>query len=143
MHRSILTLGPIGLLAALAACPNSTEPCVKSETPVVNSFSTALTNGAPVAVFRLDQTVVSYQPAGCDASGGPVMLTLTSSAPVALRFDYTIQGLNALGGPAWSFQGSIAKLAPGQTLVVGQVANTPVRVDVGARAFLANVFVVP
>ncbi len=133
---------------ALAACCEITGSCETSDctpeiTPLTASFNTFAANGAPVATFRLTQDHLS--PAdGCNGErGGPVTLAVTGIAPVPLRFDYTLQGVGASGLVVWSNAGSVPRLAPGQTLNLGQVARTPVRVDVGARAILANIFTVP
>jgi hypothetical protein len=144
---------PLVILAAAmwaSACCEITgscekkQDCAERQQSYVGSFNTFLNNGAPVATFRLDQTVTQYQGSDCPLSGGgPVTLTITSTAPVPLRFEYLLQGLGATGLVVWSYQGSVSRIAPGQSIAVGQVATTPVRVDVGARASLGNVAQVP
>ena len=123
-------------------CPVEADckPIVQSLT---NSFNTFAANGSAVATFRLTQEHQSF-PARCSGVvGGPVSLSVTGIAPVPLRFDYTLQGLGATGLVVWTNSGTVPRLAPGQRLNVGQVAQTPVRIDIAARALLLNILTVP
>jgi len=139
---SMVTLSSIALMAF--SCDPGEPPCDKSEVPLLNSFNTYIANGAPVATFRLTQTFVEDSPIGCHTDDAfPVFLTLTSTAPVPLRFDYTLQGRGATGLIVWTYQASVARLEPGQVLDVGQVASTPVRADIGATVALSNVLQLP
>ncbi|WP_157373373.1 hypothetical protein [Algoriphagus terrigena] len=117
--------------------------CSPTQATYINSVNTVLSNGAPVANFRFTHDYSAYHFQCSQTNGGPITATITSSAPVALRFDYLIQGLGATGLNAWSYQGSIIRIAPGEAIFVSQVAQTPVRVDVGVRILLSNVIQVP
>lgn len=136
------------LTALLSACCDLTGSCEACDgstavQTLTNSFNTFTVTGAPVATFRLQQEFRSA-PGGCAGdSDGAISLSITGIAPVPLRFDYTVQGVGATGLVVWSRAGSVPRLAPGQTIDLGQVARSPVRVDVGARAILDNIAAVP
>ncbi|MCC6930712.1 MAG: hypothetical protein IT359_17110 [Gemmatimonadaceae bacterium] len=135
------------LTLVLAACCDITgscsEVCEESTQLLTNSFNTYTVTGAPVATFSLSQHHRSASASCGDASGGAVTLSVTGIAPVPLRFEFQVQGVGATGLVVWNHAGSVPRLAPGQTLDLGQVARTPVRVDVGARALLSNIASVP
>jgi hypothetical protein len=139
----------VGLLATTSACDllfpeEKKEQCVASQQVYSGSFNTFASNGAPVARFSLQQQYTDYSPAGCNnGRGGPVTLTITSTAPVPLAFTYTLEGVGASGLVVWSYQGGVTRIAPGQTIQVGQVASSVVRVDVGARAVFTSLSQVP
>lgn len=127
-----------------SSCAEPAGPdCTPQVQDYVNSFNTFLLNGAPVAVFTLAQDYATYPVECTQQDGGPITLTLTSSAPVPLRFDYTVRGLGATGLIMWSYSGTVARLGPGEARNVGLVATTPVRVDIAAEALLFNVVQVP
>ncbi|MCC6773277.1 MAG: hypothetical protein IT360_18980 [Gemmatimonadaceae bacterium] len=131
----------------LGACCEITGECQECDSApaantLSNSFNTYAATGAPVASFRLTQDHQSAGSGCAPAGGSAVALSVTSIASVPLRFDYLVQGVGATGLVVWSRSGSVPRLAPGQSLDVGQVARTPVRVDVGARAILTNIAVV-
>jgi hypothetical protein len=119
------------------------ERCTSEQITYSNTFNTYLTNGAPVARFDLRQDFTRYAAACTETSGGPISLSIVSTAPIPLRFDYSLEGLGATGLLVWRYVGTINRIAPGQRIDVGQVASTPVRVDVAARATLAGVVSVP
>lgn len=136
---------PLALL--LTACCEITgsceADCEQSAVDLSNTFNTYTVTGAPVATFRLNQTHVSVSSSCSGGNGSAVTLSVSSIAPVPLKFDFQVQGVGATGLVVWNHAGSVPRLAPGQTLDLGQVARTPVRVDVGARAFLSNIVTVP
>lgn len=139
-------MSPIAVVL-LASC--DTEPskptCEQREERYGASYPTFTVQGAPVAVFALEQDYARFEPAGCNlqGQGGPVRLTVTGTAPVPLSFGYTVQGLGATGLVVWTHSGAVQRLTPGQSIAIGQVARTPVRADIGAAISLTGINVVP
>src|SRR5690606_13363479 len=56
--------------------------CTPTQNYYVNSFNTYLANGAPVANFKLEQNHETYHIQCSETTGGPIKLTVTSTAPV-------------------------------------------------------------
>jgi hypothetical protein len=138
----------MSLTLMLSACCDITGSCEACDSstdvqPLTNSFNTFTATGAPVATFRLEQEHRSATSACDDASDNAISLSITGIAPVPLRFEYLVQGVGATGLVVWSRAGSVPRLAPGQTIELGQIARSPVRVDVGARVILNNIAAVP
>lgn len=102
----------------------------------------------PVARFDVTQNYVSHTPYEACVTGpledvGTIDLTITSTAAWPVSFAYELQGVNEAGNAMWFYRDSVARLATGQSLSVGRVATSPVRVDLGARVVLTYVAQVP
>ena len=143
--KSMLSVAAlIGILVALSSCDLFTDPeCTSTAETYTGTFPTFTTIGAPVGQFTLVQSYTSHSPAGCNENSGPVVLSITSTAPVPLGFSYTLQGLGATGLTVWTYNGVVPRITPGQTISVGQVASTRVHVDVGARVVFTSLSQVP
>jgi hypothetical protein len=126
--------------------------CITQSTDYTNSVSTVgyvgPTLGKPVARFDLTQHFISHTPYAACAQGplqdvGVVELTITSLASTPLSIAYDVQGLNASGNMMWNYASKVVRIMPNETVSVGQVAVTPVRVDLGAKVVLTAVDPVP
>jgi hypothetical protein len=134
--------------AVLWGCKMPT--CVATETPYAYGVDLAATagprSGLPVAHFDVVQNFVTHAPIGCDGAPtqdvGAVTLSITSTAPVAQYFLYSVQGLNAVG-PVWAYEDTVKSIAPGQTLTVQRIAVSPLKLTFGARVLLKDVTPLP
>ena len=128
------------LLGAICHGDDPMRPdCSATTDTYSNSFMTYLNTGAPVARFTLNQTVTSYPVnSECPDTQGEIQLQITSAAPIPVSFTYNLQGLGATGLVVWSYNGVVNRLSPGETVSQGVVANSPVRVDIGARAIFTS-----
>jgi hypothetical protein len=138
------------LLLAVAGCHG--PECVVSTTQYTTSVSASgivgPTQGLPVARFDLTQDFVTHTPYEACVEGplqdvGVVSLKVTSTASATLAIEFDVQGLNADGTPVWFQRETIQRIAPGQTVDVGEVSTSPTHVDKGARVILTSVTVVP
>ena len=135
-------IGRVALLSAVAVAGCADEKCIVSTTQYTTSVTTVgyvgPTLGQPVARFDLTQDFISHEPYAACAQGplqdvGAVRLSVTSIAATPLAIEFDVQGLNADSIPVWSQPGQIQRIAPGQTVEVGQISTSPTHVDHGAK----------
>lgn len=147
MRRKMPLAALVSFWFFASACPwDSTHPtpaCTASSQTYSYAAPTFTVAGAPVANFSFNQNYTSYSPALCKADQGLVNLSITSTAPVPLSFSYNLQGRGATGLIVWSYASTISRIAPGQTINVGQVVNTPVLVNLGVTILLSAITQVP
>lgn len=136
------------LLPFFAAACGATDrvaggPCVAQQLVIDSTFHTYTDGGVPVAAFGLHQLYSSY-PDGCSRNvGGLVDLVITSDAFVPLAFTYTMRGYDQKAVRDWSYDGVVGRIAPSDSIVVGTVVRSRVRVDVNTRVGFGSITVVP
>lgn len=147
--RSRVELVAVGALLFAIGCGSD---CVVQNTEYTTSVSTVgyvgPTQGKPVARFDLKQNYISHTPYEACAQGplqdvGIVEMSVTNISGLTLSIEYDVQGLNASGNMVWDFPSKIARIAPNETVAVGQVGVSPVPVNLGAKVVLTAVTVVP
>jgi hypothetical protein len=106
------------------------------------------TEGKPVARFDLTQDFITHTPYAACAQGplqdvGVVRATVTNiaGAPLAIKFD--VQGMGKSGNMVWSHVDSIGRIMPNETLDLGEVGVSPVRLDIGARVVVTALAILP
>jgi hypothetical protein len=127
-------------VSALAACGDSTGPaCNNSAQTLTTDVQTRLSSGVyagqAVATFHLTQLDPTVADVNCTNSGN-VRLLISSNQSVTQSFTYTVEGLDANGGIAWSADGTVTQLAGGSTVDEGNIISTSVPIDQGIRVIL-------
>lgn len=118
-------------------------PCVAQQLVIDSTFHTYTDGGVPVATFGLHQLYASY-PDGCSSNGGGLVdLVITSDAIVPIAFTYTMRGYDQNAVRDWSYDGAVGRIAPGDSILVGTVVRSRVRVDVNTRVGIGSITVVP
>jgi len=132
----------------LVACKG--PECVVQTTQYTTSVSTVgyigPTQGKPVARFDLTQDFITHTPYEACAQGplqdvGVVRLKVTSLAAKPLELKFDVQGLNADSIPVWKQAVVIPRIAPNETLDLGEVTVTPTQLRLGALIVLSGVTV--
>ncbi len=138
-----LRLFPLFLLGACGATDRAAGPCIAENIVIDSTFHTYSDAGVRVAAFGLHQLFASYPPGCSHPVGGEVDLVITSEALAPLAFSYALRGYDNDAVRVWSYDGEVARIAPGDSIVVGAVANSRVRVDVNTRVAFTALMVVP
>jgi len=147
--RRRTALSALASLLAVGACKD--ERCVVETTQYTNTvlaMATWETPPTPVARFDLSQDFVSHTPYKACAQGptqdvGVVRAKITSLYPAPVKLYYDVQGLGSDGIPVWGHPDSIQVLKPNETLDLGDVITTPTHIDLGAKAIISRLILLP
>ena len=141
-------LGRLALVALLTASGCGGAECVTQTTQYSATISTVgyfgPMNGLPVARFDLTQDFITHTPYEACAQGplqdvGVVRLKVTSLAAKPLELKFDVQGLNADSIPVWKQAVVIPRIAPNETLDLGDITVTPTQLRLGAVIVLSGV----
>ena len=117
----VMTLGLLALTGMAADCGGDPVGAIIGEDsdpePREVTINTFDQNGTPIADFTFRQ------------AGSNVSLRIHSLVNAPVNLTYQIDFV--LNATAWSSQGSVQSLQPGQTVEKGKVANNPARIDLG------------
>jgi hypothetical protein len=93
----------------------------------------AQSSGRPIARFGFQQTVTVNNGDDCPSRDphGSVALEISSLTSETSSFAYRITGYGYHGETAWTYAGRVTRLAAGDTVIVGVIADSTVPVLLG------------
>jgi hypothetical protein len=120
--------------------PVEVEECAPLE-DIRNAAFPTFVNGQTVAEFALTQVYTSYEPNGCRSAKSAISLRISSQALVPVAFSYTLRKISQADGHiVWSYNGNVIRLAPGQTIDVGQISSNLGNITLGGVTVVFNSF---
>ena len=124
---SCVAFSACGLCAI--TCPSPCQPLVSHYPRLIVAQSSA----RPIARFGFQQTVTVNNGDDCPSRDltGSVALEITSLTSETSSFAYRITGYDDRGEAAWTYAGRVTRLAAGDTIIVGAIADSTVPVVLG------------
>jgi len=123
---------------AFTACGLCAITCPSPCKPLVGHYPRSIvarSSARPIASFGFQQTVTYNSGDDCPSRDltGSVAMSITSLTSETSSFAYRITGYGYQGETAWTYAGRVTRLAAGDTIIVGVIADSTVPVLLGAR----------